>query len=158
MSASRAFIDVLVGKLTAYVDASSRPAPQIATPWWVHALDTVPVTPRAASRAYVEQGASMRAAAMDPPTPAVCTDAPVFRTPAELAAIQLLRRLGASSLTSRSNDADIRSAWRQLLRECHPDAHPGAGEAERQVLTGRLRAVIRARDIFESQATVAPAA
>jgi curved DNA-binding protein CbpA len=72
------------------------------------------------------------------------------RTPAELTAIQLLRRLGAPHLREGSSDVEIRSAWRQLLRECHPDAHPHAREADRIVLTARLRAVIRARDILDA--------
>jgi curved DNA-binding protein CbpA len=66
----------------------------------------------------------------------------------------LLRRLGASHLHDGSSDTDIRSAWRQLLRECHPDAHPQAREAERIVLTARLRAVIRARDVLEAAPSV----
>lgn len=180
MSASRSFIDVLVGKLTAYVDASSRPAPSIMMPVWAPSFGVVPVTPWVASRAYLGQlgaprtgkHASQVAADVQPPRPTdaaagvpwfeaiaqVRNDVPPARgtaaptrTPAELAAIQLLRRLGAPSLSPRSSDPEIRSAWRQLLRACHPDAHPEAREADRVVLNARLRAVIRARDILESR-------
>lgn len=187
MSASRSFIDVLVGKLTAYVDAASRPAPSILTPVWAASLDVVPVTPWAASRAYlghlsatrVEEPASPGAAdTASPRTTDAALGIPWFeaitqvrtqgppdrdtaatsRTPAELAAIQLLRRLGATSLTARASDLEIRAAWRQLLRECHPDAHPHAREADRVVLNARLRAVIRARDILEPRAAADQAA
>lgn len=192
MSASRSFIDVLVGKLTAYVDVSSRPAPSVLTPVWAASLDAVPVTPWAASRAYLDHLGTPRIegpAANDAPTANTATSreaprptdtaaglpwfeaimqartpgpaddaAATSRTPAELAAIQLLRRLGATSLTARASDLEIRAAWRQLLRECHPDAHPHAREADRVVLTARLRAVIRARDILEPRAAVDQAA
>jgi hypothetical protein len=162
MSASRAFIDVLVGKLTAYVDASSRPAPSILTPAWVGALGTVHVAPTVASRAYGNQSSASQSPPparpwfeaiqqTTPQTPDTHGQAPSPkpRTPAELTAIELLRRLGATSLTARSSDHDIRTAWRQLLRECHPDAHPHAREADRVVLNARLRAVLRARDILD---------
>lgn len=176
MSASRAFIDVLVGKLTAYVDAPSRPAPSILTPAWVGSLAAVPFTHRFASHAYAVQACSDSlgpATWCEPPAePAVDdrADAPVdatdrtlratptarraapgmrIRTPAERMAIELLRRLGATSLTSRATDEEIRAAWRRLLHTCHPDAHPHAGDADRAALTARLRAVLRARDILE---------
>lgn len=187
MSASRSFVDVLVGKLTAYVDASSRPAPSILTPVCAPSLGAVPVTPWAASRAYrghlesppLEKPASDSAPSVNTPrsgdTPAgipwfeailqsrtACPAQPdpaaAMRSPAELTAIQLLRRLGATTLTAHASDLEIRAAWRQLLRECHPDAHPHAREADRVVLNARLRAVLRARDILEPRAAADQAA
>jgi hypothetical protein len=149
-------MDVLVGKLTAYVDASSRPARSILTPSWVLSLEPVPVSPQAAFRARGSGGIPWFDAIARPgarPAPPDARDLPV-RTPAELLAIQLLKRLGASHLHDGSSETDIRSAWRQLLRECHPDAHPHAREAERIVLTARLRAVIRARDVLEAAPSV----
>lgn len=145
-------MDVLVGKLTAYVDATSRPTRSIQTPSWALSLEPVPVSPQVAFRARPSAGIPWFDAieqAVPSVSEPVLRDLPV-RTPAELTAIQLLRRLGAPHLHDGSSDADIRSAWRQLLRECHPDAHPHAREADRIVLTARLRAVIRARDILDA--------
>ena len=179
MCASRAFIDVLVGKLTAYVDAPSRPAPSILTPSWVASLAAVPSTHRFVSHAYAVQACRDplgAATSCEPPAePPVDekADAPAdttartlratptarratpgmrSRTPAERTAIELLRRLGATSLTSGATDEEIRRAWRTLLRACHPDAHPHAGDADRAVLNARLRAVLRARDILDPRA------
>jgi hypothetical protein len=80
----------------------------------------------------------------------------VARRPAELVAIHLLRRLGADDLGATSTPAEVRSAYRRLLRACHPDAHPQAREADRVVLNARLRAVVRAWEIFEGEAASAP--
>lgn len=66
-------------------------------------------------------------------------------------AIQLLQRLGATSLGVHSSDAEIKSACRQLMRTFHPDAHPAAKDADRSILTARLRAVIVARDILDAR-------
>jgi hypothetical protein len=171
MSASRSFIDVLVGKLTAYVDASSRPAPTIQTPSWVASLNPVPMAAAgAANRAYACQAlpgdapstppgatpwseaagmarvAHARAAThVSSSTRAVAPS----RTAIERTAIRLLRRLGAGEISEVSSDAEIRSSYRRLLRACHPDTHPGASEADRAALTARLRAVIRAWSVFE---------
>ncbi len=189
MSASRSFIDVLVGKLTAYVDASSRPAPSIQTPWWIATLDAVPASARTASRVYTGHAAYDTAETRDPareaPTgaapsaarlsarpwfEAIRQEAPVTepaatseaalpaRTPAELMAIELLRRLGAFDVHARSSDADLRSAWRRLLRDCHPDVHPHLREADRIVQSARLRALIRARDILDPRPSTRPVA
>lgn len=150
-------MDVLVGKLTAYVDASSRPASNpsasIQTPWWVASLDRVPVSGQAAARAYVghpgvypAQPAGQVDDARTAAAPAAVAATP--RTSAQLAAIQLLRRLGATDVDAASSDAALRSACRRLLRACHPDAHPAQDAAGRAVLTARLRAVLRAREVL----------
>lgn len=190
MSASRSFIDVLVGKLTAYVDASSRPAPSVQTPPWIGSLETLPATAGVVSRAYtgrwspdIQRGVNatgmphaVTSAAEQHPSahawfhavgrqasgidtaPRLEPSEVADRTPAEITAIELLRRLGAPELHRRSSDDDLRSAWRRLLRECHPDAHPHVREAERIVLTAKLRAVIRARDILDARTPARPAA
>lgn len=152
-------MDVLVGKLTAYVDASSRPASNpsasIQTPWWVASLDRVPVSGQAAARAYVRHpgvrpappaGQVDARTASAPAAPTAVAATP--RTSAQLAAIQLLRRLGATDIDAASSDAALRSACRRLLRACHPDAHPAQDAAGRVVLTARLRAVLRAREVL----------
>ena len=47
------------------------------------------------------------------------------RSPREQVAIALLNRLGAN-LTDAATDADVRSAYRHLVRATHPDLHPEA--------------------------------
>ena len=174
MSASRSFIDVLLGKLTAYVDASSRPAPTIQTPDWVATLSPLPgAAVNVASRAYASQAqrevrntppiampwyeavamgraehARAATSAFSAPRAAVPS-----RTAIERTAIQLLQRLGAGEISEASSNAEIRSSYRRLLRTCHPDTHPGASEADRAALTARLRAVIRAWSVFEHGST-----
>lgn len=163
MSASRPFIDVLVGKLTAYDDASSRPtsatATSIVTPAWLASLAALPVAAAVAARAYVVEAAATSSSA-DVSAPASrprhgpstrktsasprSTSAP-RRTASQLAAIQLLRRLGADEVDGTSSDAQLRSACRRLLRECHPDAHPHLDAADAAALNVRLRAVLQAR-------------
>jgi len=167
MSASRSFIDVLVGKLTAYVDAPSRPTSDpsavIATPWGVAALDPLPATGGAVARAYGEHagsaGPSEHAAGASRLADAVPPSAATFgsehadrvrpRTPAQRTAIQLLQRLGATDVHQASSDEQLRSACRRLLRACHPDAHPGLSEADRAVLSGRVRAVLQVRAVLD---------
>jgi hypothetical protein len=175
MRASRSFLDVLAGKLTAYVDASSRPAPSVQTPWWAQTLTAPPSSSAAAAaRAYGAHAPASQRPAGQPwhevirqrqaaapedhraAAEAARPAAPVARRPAELVAIHLLRRLGADDLGATSTPAEVRSAYRRLLRACHPDAHPQAREADRVVLNARLRAVVRAWEIFEGEAASAP--
>jgi DnaJ-domain-containing protein 1 len=52
-----------------------------------------------------------------------------------------LRVLGVSP---EADVTEIRSAYRRLAREYHPDLHPSAGEDERRALSDRFRAVTEA--------------
>lgn len=167
MSASRPFIEVLAGKLTAYDGASSRPTAEragaILAPVWLASLPALPVAAAAAARAYVSL-AGVRPTAPTAPASSGAAHAgapattrrrvvpgttaharPPRRTAAQLAAIQLLRRLGADDVDATSSDAQLRSACRRLLRQCHPDAHPHLDSAGVAALNVRLRAVLHAR-------------
>lgn len=55
-------------------------------------------------------------------------------TPVQQAALDQLRSLGAA-LTSDFTDAEIKSAFRALARQYHPDTHPGAPDVERHRLS-----------------------
>lgn len=70
------------------------------------------------------------------------------RSPREQVAIALLNRLGAN-LTDAATDADVRSAYRHLVRATHPDLHPEGDNLSRERRARTLRAVIRAWDIFQ---------
>jgi hypothetical protein len=83
--------------------------------------------------------------------------APV-RSPAELTAIGLLHRLGATTIDAASTDDELRTAWRSLLLACHPDAHPHVQGAERAALTARVRAVLRVKAILDRSVRSIPQA
>jgi hypothetical protein len=61
---------------------------------------------------------------------------PLGLSPSERHAADELRRLGAAFPDDDFSVADVRSAYRALARRFHPDAHPGATEAERSYLAG----------------------
>lgn len=75
-----------------------------------------------------------------------------MRSPREQLAIQLMNRLGAT-LPLTASDADIRDAYRQLVRESHPDLQHGGDAATRDRHTHRLRAVIGAWQAFQGSAS-----
>ncbi len=77
-----------------------------------------------------------------------------MRSPREQLAIQMLNRLGAT-LSRTASDEDVRRAYRQLLRETHPDLHQGADAATLDRQSDRLRAVIRAWDVFQQRTDLA---
>jgi len=52
-------------------------------------------------------------------------------TPEQQHALDMLRRLGADSLTDRFTNGELKSAFRVLARRFHPDRHPGSSDAER---------------------------
>jgi hypothetical protein len=55
--------------------------------------------------------------------------------PAQQAALDGLRALGAPALTSDFTEAEIKSAFRALARKFHPDRHPGSSDPERARLS-----------------------
>ena len=76
------------------------------------------------------------------------------RSPREQIAISLLNRLGAN-LTDAATDADVRSAYRHLVRSTHPDLHPDGDIVARERRARTLRAAIRAWDIFQGRSPAA---
>jgi curved DNA-binding protein CbpA len=66
----------------------------------------------------------------------------------------MLNRLGAT-LSRTASDEDVRRAYRQLLRETHPDLHQDADATTLDRQSERLRAVIRAWDVFQQRTDVA---
>ena len=76
------------------------------------------------------------------------------RTPREQVAITLLNRLGAD-LPPAATDAEVRSAYRHLVRATHPDLNPGTDAAGLDAQADRLRAVIRAWDVFQGRTAAA---
>lgn len=75
----------------------------------------------------------------------------VHRSRREQIAIQCLNRLGAT-LDATATDEDVRSAYRQLVRETHPDRHAGVDAATLAAHSRRLRAVVQAWDTFQGRA------
>jgi len=71
-----------------------------------------------------------------------------MRSPRERLAIQLMNRLGAT-LTLTASDEDIRGAYRQLVRESHPDLQQEADAETPDRQAHRLRAVIGAWQTFQ---------
>ena len=173
MGARLGFADVLLSKLA---DVPPPVAPgertaRIASPAWVHRLEPLRVAPativhsRYASPAsaapeaggipvdVVQEprrgGSTARSADADPVVRAARR--PVVRSSRERLAIQLLNRLGAQ-VTAAASDEEIRSAYRRLLRETHPDRHPTADARTAAEHTRKLRAVVRAWEVFEGRA------
>jgi len=175
MGARLGFADVLTSKL---VDVPPPAAPgltasRIASPSWVLRLEPLCVAsasvlhmryPHTASAAPAAGGIPVETAprvaysgsqASTAPRPSSVTPpAPARpRTARERLAIQMLNGLGAG-LDATATDADVRRAYRRLVRDTHPDRHQGAPstlEAQAQ----RLRAVIRAWDLFQGRAQAA---
>ena len=173
MGARLGFADVLLSKLADVPPPPVAPGERmarIASPSWVHRLEPlraasanvfhsryahpasaapgvggIPVADtqeprRGGSTARLETAAT-------PATPG--RRAP--RSPRERVGIELLNRLGAN-LTRAASDDQIRSAYRRLLRESHPDMHPTADAQALDGHTRKLRAVVRAWEVFEGHA------
>jgi hypothetical protein len=168
MGARLGFDDVLCAKLAdapPLVASGGLSAPRISSPGWVHRLEPLRVAsasvlhqryPLPASAAPAAAGIPVEAAPGRSRSGSTASSArvAVARTPREQLAIHLLNRLGAR-LTQASTNDEIRSAYRQLVRESHPDRHDGA---DRQTIDGharRLRAVIRAWEVFQGRAAEA---
>jgi hypothetical protein len=172
MGARLGFADVLLSKLA---DVPPPVAPgertaRIASPAWVHRLEPLRVAP---ATIFHSRYASPASAAPEPSgipvevvresrrggSTAPFADAkpvtstprrPVVRSPRERLAIQLLNRLGAR-LTAAASDEEIRTAYRRLLRESHPDLHPTADAPTVDEHSRKLRAVLRAWEVFEGR-------
>lgn len=180
MGARLGFADVLTAKL---VDVPPSAAPglsesRIASPSWVLRLEPLRVASASVLQMRYPYPASAAPAAggipMEPEStvarggsqaPLPVTEAPappvvtaprplVPRTPRERIAIQLLNRLGAG-LDATATDDDVRRAYRRLVRDSHPDAHQGETPVALEAHAQRLRAVIRAWDLFQGQGTMA---
>jgi hypothetical protein len=154
------FADVLFSKLADVPPpaAPGRPVePRIASPSWVHRLEPLRLVsvpffhtryPRSASAAPAAGGIPV-VEAQRPPRGG--SRARPSRTPREQVAITLLNRLGAE-LPATATDAEVRTAYRHLIRATHPDLHPDGDAigAERRART--LRAVIAAWGAFQGRA------
>lgn len=169
MGARLGFADVLFAKLADAppLVASGRLIEScIASPSWVHRLEPLRVASASVLHQRYPQPASAAPAAAG--TPVEAAQGPSRsgaqassrvrsrpqRSTREQLAIHLLNRLGAS-LTLTATDEEVRSAYRQLVRESHPDRHQGA---DRDTLDGharRLRAIIRAWEVFHGRTAAA---
>ncbi|BCS35849.1 hypothetical protein TBR22_A50830 [Luteitalea sp. TBR-22] len=162
MGARLGFADVLLNKLADVpppVVLGGR-EPSIVSPTWVHRLEPLRVVsaqvlsaryPHMATAAPAGQprgeetasrpargGSSANLSAVRP------------RTARERLGISLLNRLGAN-LTDGASDEEIRSAYRRLVRESHPDRHQSADVASLEARARTLRAVIRAWDVYSGR-------
>ena len=160
MGARPGFADVLFSKLGDVpppVACLGRQEPCIASPAWVHRLEPLRVVSAPVFHARYPQMASAAPAAGGIPVgtvPPSSRGGSRMRSPREQLAIQMLNRLGAT-LSRTASDEDVRSAYRQLLRETHPDLHQGADAATLARQSDRLRAVISAWDVFQQRTDVA---
>ena len=164
MGARVGFADVLFSKLADVPPsrvAPGRPAePCIASPDWVHRLEPL----RVVSTRFVHSRYTHRASAApdaggipvveSQKTSRSGSRARLSRSPREQVAITLLNRLGAN-LPPAATDADVRSAYRHLVRATHPDLNPGTDAAGLDAQADRLRAVIRAWDVFQGRTAAA---
>ena len=159
MGARIGFADVLFSKLAVAPPpvVPGRPKARcIASPSWVHRLEPLRVFSAPFVHSRYSQPASAAPAAGGIPVvdPRKATRSGSLarprRTPREQIGLALLNRLGAN-LTDAASDADVRRAYRHLVRATHPDLHPedDAAGLERRART--LRAVIRAWDIFHGR-------
>ena len=169
MGARLGFADVLFAKLAdapPLVASGGLSESRIASPSWVHRLEPLRVASTFVLHQRYPQPASAAPAAAGIPVGAASESsrggssassprrARVARTPREQLAIQLLNRLGAR-LTRTSTDEEIRSAYRRLVRESHPDCHQGADVETIASHASRLRAIINAWDVFQGRAAEA---
>jgi len=134
--------------------------PRIVSPSWVHRLEPLRVLSAPLVHLRYPHPASAAPAAGGIPvadsrrTTRGGSVARPRRSPREHVAISLLNRLGAN-LTDAATDADVRRAYRHLVRATHPDLHPDGDEATRERRARTLRAVIRAWDIFQGRSSAA---
>jgi hypothetical protein len=85
------------------------------------------VAPSQACGAYAQDARAAQASAAAARSPRPLTSA-------QRTALQVLQDAGAALLDAAFTDADLRTAFRSLARQFHPDCHPGATEAERRSL------------------------
>jgi hypothetical protein len=163
MGARIGFADVLCSKLAEALPqaGSGRPmARRIASPSWVHRLEPLRVISAPFVHLRYPHPASAAPAAGGIPvvdvrkTPRGGSTARPRRCPREQIAISLLNRLGAN-LTDAATDADVRSAYRHLVRSTHPDLHREDDTVTRERRARILRAAIRAWDIFQGRPRLA---
>ena len=60
-----------------------------------------------------------------------------------------------ANLTDAATDADVRRAYRHLVRATHPDLHPEGDVVSRERRARTLRAAIRAWGIFQGRTPAA---
>ena len=163
MGARIGFADVLCSKLAEAPPqvASGWPtASRIASPAWAHRLEPLRVFPAPFVHLRYPHPASAAPAAGGIPVDESRkftrggSVARPRRSPREHVAISLLNRLGAN-LTDAATDADVRSAYRHLVRATHPDLHRDGDALTRERRERQLRAVIRAWHIFQGRAPAA---
>ncbi|HTV01002.1 MAG TPA: J domain-containing protein [Luteitalea sp.] len=173
MGARLGFADVLLSKLADVPPPPAAPGERmarIASPSWVHRLEPL----RAASATVFHSRYAHPASAapgvggipvdatreprrggstapFEPVAPPVTPVRRAPRNPRERVGIELLNRLGAN-INGAASDEQIRSAYRRLLRESHPDMHPTADAHALDGHTRKLRAVVRAWEVFEGRA------
>lgn len=170
MGARLGFADVLFSKLTDVPPPVARGGQEarIASPSWVHRLEPLRAVSATLLHSRYPQPASAAPAAggipvADAPAPwrggstarsSLRPGCAASRTQRERLAIHLLNRLGAT-LTAAATDDEIRSAYRQLLRQSHPDMHPDASAADRDAHARKLRAIVRAWAVFQGRPAAA---
>lgn len=103
-----------------------------------------------ASRRSVTSGASPWTPVYDATREARPRRRPRLLTSEQSAALEALRSLGARALTSEFTDVEIKSAFRTLARQFHPDRHPHSSEADRARLS---RAFATACDAYRTLTT-----
>lgn len=136
------FSEVLEAKLA---DASEQHPPRCdAGPTWTTAAFVHPLPMFGAHGARLAGAASARAACLA--YSGTDRQAWPYRPPrrrlsqTQQLALDCLRGFGAAFLADDFTYADVKRAFRLLVKRFHPDSHPGAGEAERAYLA---RAFIR---------------
>lgn len=166
MDAGPDFAEVLVAKLTAVPPQprQSRSAVPVLAPAWVlelgplqasaiwhprgyRVVTTSPAEPPAPAVPVVEPTPAPVAVPIAPIRPAA-RGACVVRNPRERSAIHMLNALGAD-LHAAATDDEVRSAYRRLVRETHPDRHTLADAVTREGHARRLRAIVAAWRAFE---------
>ncbi len=164
MGARLRFADVLLSKMADVPPplVPGRPDARIASPGWVHRLEPLRVVPASLLHSRYPQPASAAPAAGGIPVgnaqaasrsgSRASVPPARRRTRRETLAIDILNRLGAG-LAPTATDADVRSAYRRLLRASHPDMHPHAGVAERESHASRLRTAVGAWQMFHGRAS-----
>jgi hypothetical protein len=158
MGAGAGFAEVLFSKLADApppVACGRRSEPRIASPPWVHRLEPLRVVTAQVLHSRYPQTASAAPAAGGIPMeagPKPLRGGSRMRSPRERLAIQMLNRLGASLTLTASNE-DIRGAYRQLVRESHPDRQHGVDAHTINRQAQRLRAVVGAWHAFQGRSS-----
>jgi hypothetical protein len=156
MGARLGFADVLLSKLAdvpppVALGWQGRP---IASPAWVHRLEPLRVVTAQVLHSRYPHPASAAPAAGGIPVGASSNSSRSGtrrrRSQREQVGIALLNRLGSQLLPSATDD-EVRRAYRQLVRAFHPDLHHGADAATLAAQGRKLRAAIRAWDVFQGR-------